>query len=1755
LYDQDTEAPLPGVMVTLEMLVDDAFQPVQTTVTNADGLYEFTGLEPGTYLINVNNTVGDNDSYVFSPQVENGNVVNANGISPFVQIGYNDVVDDWLVGMYLPLADIGPNLVFNDLDEDGVYDPETEGPLAGVQIELNCDGQVVATTTTNTSGYYEFTNVQPGDCYIEVEPEVNNNNNYVFSPVYEVDPENPDTTGNQIYPNGTSPTVPIDYDDTVDDWNVGMYLPLSQIGPNTAFNDLNMNGVWDVEDEPVLANVPIALICDGSEVATTTTNATGMYEFNDVQPGDCNIQVTSLGEDYTFSPVTTGGNQIDPANGSSPTVTIGYDDTVDTWDIGMFMPPATIGPNVVFNDTDGDGQRDPMEQPLENVTIHLYCLNENNQYVLTDTVVTDALGQYQFENVQPGLCYISVDPPTDPETNEPYVPSPVCNETGCNQVYPNGTTVPEDIDWNDTIDDWNVGLYLPVTIGNKVWDDLNGNRVQDDGEPGIPNVPVALLDGSGNPVVDDNGDPITTSTDDSGTYWFTDLPPGEYSVQFDLPDTYVFGPEGPSSDSLLLDPDEPIPDISANIDDTTSTTAPQTLVSGENNTSFDAGIYVPVVVGGSVWDDINGNGLLDAGEEPLEGAGVTIFDENDQVVNWVSTSPDGTYAIDLPPGTYYAMISPPADGNDYKLSPITPNGSDFDPDTMTTAPVTLASGDSGVGSFDAGFYVPVTVTSYVWADADGDGIQDPEEGGYQGPMVVNLYNDTHPDDPFISVVTNVDDGTFQITDIPPGDYVFEFVPEDPNVIFSPPNQGGDDSLDSDVDPETGRTPLISLNSGDEITDVAAGITNMPSIGPNIVCDDLNADGLCDPSEPGLQAVAVTLYDDEGAEVAVAFTDENGEYSFTNLEPGSYYISVNKDPSYEFSPVVDGGNVISPNEDVVPYGNRSPTVTLAIGDNDDTLIVAMYDPVTIGNKVWDDLNGDGVQQLTEPGMEGVTATLLDVNGVALKSTTTDQDGHYYFNGIPPGGYAVKFSLPDGYIFTVQAKDSVVITDPTHPDACLEYGCVTSDADRETGITDTKFVTSGTDNYSFDAGMFIPVTISGTTWHDLNADGIRQPEEGVVEGATVSLYDGDGDLIGIRVTDPSIRVAGEDGTWIFQDMPPGVYQAMITPPDGEWTLSPQPADRTVVGTDFDPDTWMTSPIYLQGGDSGEGLFDAGLYLPATIGDRVWFDNLPNGIQDGDEVAFDQPVQIKLYDELGYLQAETESDLSGFYTFYPVRPGTYSLEFILNDDDYQWTIPNAGNDTDVDSDVSPTSSRASVTVTSGEEKLDIDAGVMDFGPYYPDWTNDVQVCTNDGFDPAWLEIQKVNYLYKNKEDCCKNHFWWRMTQCMANEEFHFYQNGDICDTKIYFEDWEDNSPAEWIDTKHFDTIEECCANTFWFDYDGCIHRSPVMFKFEFCVDVQGLIDPPDCQSADIYANVLEDAINEGCYHTHGIGDHHEEEPAADPVARRLAHIPDVTTTDANITKIGGVSLTKESGSTVCGGSLGGQGFINELTGTIPDIEAAENTIVTVCGVITVEEAECKEEECLREHYHAISDELESFVNNGDLTLAINRRATTRLPPVPELQVVSGLPFSLVTQNLVLPATVTGDVNTKYYRGTDLSSCEGRPELFFKGKDLVHYDTLRECCAANFWWDEAGCRSAFSGRKLAGRKLPAPVKEDAVAKEEEGAFFYATWRENEWCSSKNSKESWEDESDFYPTRAACCESLNLKAEHNAECLRLATA
>jgi len=130
--------------------------------------------------------------------------------------------------------------------------------------------------------------------------------------------------------------------------------------------------------------------------------------------------------------------------------------------------------------------------------------------------------------------------------------------------------------------------------------------------------------------------------------------------------------------------------------------------------------------------------------------------------------------------------------------------------------------------------------------------------------------------------------------------------------------------------------------------------------------------------------------------------------------------------------------------------------------------------------------------------------------------------------------------------------------------------------------------------------------------------------------------------------------------------------------------------------------------------------------NIGDYVWFDTNRDGIQDANEVGFNN-VMVKLMtagpdgifgtpDDV-IVATETTSNnpsntAAGYYLFENVAAGTYQIEFMLSSlpSDYTFTLPNQGTDNYLDSDANALTGRTSTfTVVSGQvDDLSFDAGV---------------------------------------------------------------------------------------------------------------------------------------------------------------------------------------------------------------------------------------------------------------------------------------------------------------------------------------------------------------------------------------------------------------------------------------------------------------
>lgn len=142
-----------------------------------------------------------------------------------------------------------------------------------------------------------------------------------------------------------------------------------------------------------------------------------------------------------------------------------------------------------------------------------------------------------------------------------------------------------------------------------------------------------------------------------------------------------------------------------------------------------------------------------------------------------------------------------------------------------------------------------------------------------------------------------------------------------------------------------------------------------------------------------------------------------------------------------------------------FGTMTTTATAATNsrdldasDNSATSTTTVYRP-TIGNRVWNDLDRDGIQDASEPGLAGVTVILYNATGAPTTVTQTGATGDYSFPNLTYGAtYSVRFFPPPGYLITArdQGSDDAIdsdadpITNQSSPFA-LTSGLLVSDVD--------------------------------------------------------------------------------------------------------------------------------------------------------------------------------------------------------------------------------------------------------------------------------------------------------------------------------------------------------------------------------------------------------------------------------------------------------------------------------------------------------------------------------------------------------------------------------------------------------------------------------------------------------------------------------------------------------------------------------------
>ena len=987
---------------------------------------------------------------------------------------------------------------------------------------------------------------------------------------------------------------------------------------------------------------------------------------------------------------------IDPAGDAQPLI--------------LQLQSAKLG-NVVWNDQNGNGLQEIGEAGINNVVVELY--NASGTLVAStitgDDFSTAAVeaGFYQFAGLAAGSYQVKFIAPAgytlttqDANGNGSDTLDSDANAAGLSQVVALAAG-----ESNQTID---AGLTRLAHLGDRVWFDANGNGVQDAGENGIPGATVQLINPATGAVI------ATTTSDGNGLYGF-DVPAGTYAIKVLPPSGYVVTTKDAGGN------DATDSDI-----DSTGQSASVTLTAGETNNTLDAGLTKLAHLGDRVWFDANANGVQDTGENGIAGATVQLINPATGAVIATTTSDaNGLYGFDVPAGTYavkvvapsgYTVTTKDAGGNDATDSDIDSTGQ--------TASVTLTAGETN-NTLDAGLTKLAHLGDRVWFDANANGVQDAGENGIAG-VTVQLINPTTG--AVIASTTSDGNGLYGF-DVPAGTYAVKVVaPSD--YIVTTKDAGGNDATDSDIG-TNGQTASVTLAAGETNNTLDAGLTKMARLGDRIWLD-ANANGVQDTGENGIAGVTVQLINPAtGAVIASTTSDANGLYGF-DVQAGTYAVKVVAPAGYVITQKDAGGNNAADSD--IGTNGQTASVTLVGGETNNTLDAGLFKTLKLGDRVWLDSNGNGVQDTGENGIAGVQVKLIGAGADGVfgsaddtsATTTTNSSGNYLFTGLNPGQYKVQVTAPSGYCATTQdagsndAADSDVkpavndlIVNGSFESVNLagagsgQFASIegwTGNGDTiEVGLARTYGLTgaSGQQVVELDAtakanaGLYQDVqTVAGQTY-ELSVDLALRGGSIVATNTVEVWWRGE-------------RIAAVDPTSTTFS----TFTFTVTGSGGSDRLEfrQQTGDANGYGGMIDNVRLSTCGPTLETGvinlTSDDLTVDAGLVTKAHLGDRVWLDSNSNGIQDAGETGM-AGVNVQLLDSTGKVVATTTTNDNGNYGF-DVNPGTYSVK-VLTPDEYAITKRDIGSNDGLDSDVDSTGSSGSVTLTPGQTNNTLDAGLV--------------------------------------------------------------------------------------------------------------------------------------------------------------------------------------------------------------------------------------------------------------------------------------------------------------------------------------------------------------------------------------------------------------------------------------------------------------
>jgi len=498
---------------------------------------------------------------------------------------------------------------------------------------------------------------------------------------------------------------------------------------------------------------------------------------------------------------------------------------------------------------------------------------------------------------------------------------------------------------------------------------------------------------------------------------------------------------------------------------TTANPGSVTLSSGATSNGGSFGNFKLQVISGQKFEDLSGDGVKNGSDAGL--SGWTIFNDRnnngavDSGEESTVTGANGSYSLNVGPGTV-------------RIRELSQTG--WVQTTANPASYTGTSGDNR-SSVDFGNFKKYTISGFKFEDLNGNGQRDAGEPGLAGWTIFNdVNNNSNPDSGEASTTTGANGsytlelgpGTYRIREVLQGGWIQTL------AVASGSGQSGTNLSNKNL----GNFKLVTV-SGLKFNDINGdqNPAGDPGLGGWTIFDDVNNNGQLDSGEQSTT------------------TAGNGTWSFTGVGPRQLRIREVQQTGWEqtttnpavFS-TISGTNVTGIN-----FGNRVKAET-----------------GTISGFKFNDLNGNGVRDAGEPGIENWTIYLdqnlngqLDSGETSVKTTS---NGSFQFSSLAAGTYRVREVLLTGWQQTT-----------TNP-------------------ADVVLAAGGTkDNVLF--GNFQQVSISGAKFNDLNANGVRDTGEAGLSGWTIFL---DTNNNGVLDSGERNQVTDTNGNYSFSNVGPGTFR---------------------------------------------------------------------------------------------------------------------------------------------------------------------------------------------------------------------------------------------------------------------------------------------------------------------------------------------------------------------------------------------------------------------------------------------------------------------------------------------------------------------------------------------------------------------------------------------------------------------------------------